>query len=462
VLAPSDVIRVGATLTDSAVTTYHEYPGSLANPWPADKKLRWWTSDPSIASIDTGSLLAAHRAGRVVVWVAVGTVEDSGTVVVGAGSGGTATPYRAVAGGLGHSCALAVDGAAYCWGFDFNGALGQGRFRQFTRVAIPGRVSGGHAFDALAVGGNHSCGLTAAGAAYCWGGNQYGQLGDSTDPAAFTMIGAFGRPAPVSVSGAHVFRLVAAAGNHTCALDGAGRAFCWGWHAFGQLGIGGAATAFEVTPTPVAGDLRFRSLGLGSLHSCGVTTDSVTYCWGFNDRAQLGIDALETPRVCTGNQRCVASPIAIDSAHRFTSVVAGRTHTCALTSAGAAYCWGNGSPVFVLASGPPFVSLVAGTSHTCGLTAAGAAYCWGSNGDGQLGIGPIGGEVPSPVAVSTSIAFVALGAGSAHTCGIDRDGQAYCWGQNGHGEVGNGTVQAPNAVHRAMVPVPVRVLDPLQ
>jgi alpha-tubulin suppressor-like RCC1 family protein len=85
------------------------------------------------------------------------------------------------------------------------------------------------------------------------------------------------------------------------------------------------------------------------------------------------------------------------------------------------------------------VSLAAGGAHTCGLTAAGAAYCWGSNSNGQLGNGTIGGMNIAGAPVSGGITFVSLSAGGAHTCGVTPDGAIYCWGANASGQLGDGT-----------------------
>src|SRR5438034_2502339 len=109
-----------------------------------------------------------------------------------------------------HTCALNTAGLAYCWGSDFSGALGRGELGQFTSAAQPGAVSGGRSFAALTVGSDFACALTAAGSAYCWGDNQFGQLGDGTDGRAFAGIGAFGRASPVAVLGGHVFASVRA------------------------------------------------------------------------------------------------------------------------------------------------------------------------------------------------------------------------------------------------------------
>jgi alpha-tubulin suppressor-like RCC1 family protein len=86
------------------------------------------------------------------------------------------------------------------------------------------------------------------------------------------------------------------------------------------------------------------------------------------------------------------------------------------------------------------VSLAAGGEHTCGLTAAGAAYCWGSNSHGQLGNGSIGGANSVAAAVGGGLTFVVLSAGGSHTCGVTPDGSIYCWGSNASGQVGDGTL----------------------
>ena len=138
----------------------------------------------------------------------------------------------------------------------------------------------------------------------------------------------------------------------------------------------------------------------------------------------------------------------------FTALAAGYAHTCGLAYGGIAYCWGfNGNgelgdgtaetprtaPVAVN-GGHFFTSIVAGYYHTCGLAQGGRTYCWGNNGNGQLGDGTTG-QQSTPVMVSGGLAFESLASGQGHTCGLASDGQAYCWGYNGHGQIGAGTSQ---------------------
>jgi alpha-tubulin suppressor-like RCC1 family protein len=153
----------------------------------------------------------------------------------------------------------------------------------------------------------------------------------------------------------------------------------------------------------------------------------------------------------------------------FVSLAAGAYHICGLTTAGGAYCWGwnyfgqlgtttntgtdspNPTPTAVsLPNGVTFVSIEAGVYHTCGLTSAGAAYCWGNSGNGQLGDGTTTGS-SAPVAVSApeGVTFARLAAGSYHTCGVTSAGAAYCWGFNDYGQLGDGTTTSratPTAV----------------
>jgi alpha-tubulin suppressor-like RCC1 family protein len=129
---------------------------------------------------------------------------------------------------------VTTGGVAYCWGAN-SGVLGNGTFRAST---TPVAVSGGLTFAAVSAGDDHACGVTTAGAAYCWGGNILGELGNGT----FTIS-----PTPVAVSGGLTFAaLSAGAGFSTCGVTTAGAAYCWGDKTYGELGNGG--TVINTTP----------------------------------------------------------------------------------------------------------------------------------------------------------------------------------------------------------------------
>jgi hypothetical protein len=277
-----------------------------------------------------------------------------------------------------HACGLTPSGAAYCWGA---GQLVQAD-SQVTSRLVPGAVGGGIAFESLSAGESQTCGVTAAGVAHCWGTNGFGELGDGTRIDRLT-------PGPV-VGGLLFARVFTSDLAHTCGLAASGQAFCWGRNIYGVLGFPPTTTdSSRTAPTAIPG-FTFVTMALGMYHTCGLTTGGYAYCWGFNDQGQLG----------NGSTTNSSSPVPVATSLTFVSLAAGGEHTCGLTSTGAAYCWGDNFrgdlgdgtgtprslPVAVL-GGIPFVRLTAGNSHTCGVTSGGAAYCWGDNQAGALGLG---------------------------------------------------------------------------
>jgi alpha-tubulin suppressor-like RCC1 family protein len=195
---------------------------------------------------------------------------------------------------------------------------------------------------------------------------------------------------------------------------------------------------------PAAATLAPVQVVTGALHTCALAPSGQTYCWGYNAEGETG-DNTTTER---------HTPVAVQQgATTFTSIAAGRVHTCGLTSAGAAYCWGTNAygelgdntttdrwtPVAVQQGGVTFTSITAGDYHTCGLTSAGAAWCWGGNWDGQLGNGNISSQA-SPAAVSGGLTFTSMAAGAVHTCGLAGGGATYCWGYNLYGQLGDNTI----------------------
>ena len=339
-----------------------------------------------------------------------------------------------IAGGTGHSCALTVDGVAFCWGDNTDGGLGD---NSLASRLIPTAVAGGHTFSQISAGLLYSCALTGAGAGWCWGLNTLGALGNGT--TALDSV-------PQAVSGGMVFQAITTgngSGRQTCAINSAGTAYCWGADGQGQLG-NGAPLAAELTPSAVSVSGTWTQIAAGAFYSCGVRTSGAAFCWGADAFGQLGNDL---PKAATN----VPSPVV--GGLLFTQVAPGQVHTCGL-SGGAAYCWGsnlNGrlgqdtvttteslTPLAV-SGGLTFSSLVSGESFSCGLTAGGVAYCWGYNSTGQLGNGSTD-NATTPTPVAGGISFASISAGTGHVCGVTSGGQAYCWGDNSLGQLGDGTV----------------------
>jgi alpha-tubulin suppressor-like RCC1 family protein len=340
-----------------------------------------------------------------------------------------------VASGYYHTCALALGGAAYCWGYGAYGQLGNGAY---GNSALPVAVAGAHVFTALAAGANHSCGLDASGAVWCWGYGGAGSLGNGTTT--------YTQATPVLVSGGHVFEELVTGAYQVCGRTAAGDAWCWGYNGYGQVGVGTFVGVYT-TPQLVSGGNAFQSLGAGEYFTCGVTTAGAGLCWGYNGNGQLGNGTAGA---------AVPAPTAVAGGVTFASIDVGGYHACALEPSGAAWCWGynyvgsvgNGTwstaypygvttPAQVV-GGLQFTSLTAGEYHSCGLDGSGTAYCWGYNIYGQLGSGSTA-NAAQPVQVSGSDRFAMLDAGLYHTCGITTLGGAKCWGWNAYGQLGTGS-----------------------
>jgi alpha-tubulin suppressor-like RCC1 family protein len=293
-------------------------------------------------------------------------------------------------------------------------------------------------FMAVAAGYFHSCGIDVAGTAYCWGQNNTGQLGNSVNQES--RLG-------VTVDGNLNFGKISAGRDHTCALTPDGIAYCWGSNSFGQLGT---TTGQSNRPQAVRGNLVFAEVSTGYDHTCALTATGVAYCWGNGGNGELGNS--------TANSS--PEPTAVSGGLTFASIGAGRLATCGATTDGHGYCWGvnasgqlgNGTTAEsnqpkAVSAGVTFATVIAGGFHSCGLTTAGAAFCWGDNGSGQLGNGTnVNSTVP--VAVSGNHVFVSLTVGNRHNCAIDASGDAYCWGDNSALALGTGVPESSSSIPR--------------
>ncbi len=246
-------------------------------------------------------------------------------------------------------------------------------------------------------------------------------------------------------------------GAHACAVTDAGEAYCWGTDQDHRLGTGLPEETPMWIPAPVAGGLTFKEVSAGGKHVCGVTTSGEAYCWGANGQGQLG----------DGSSAEQPLPTPVAGGLTFTTVSAGGRHTCGVTTDGDAYCWGENTDgrlgdgtttgretPSLVAGGITFESVAAGLSdHTCGRTTDGETYCWGANGSGQLGDGSTTDRLV-PTRVAGSATFASVTAGWDFSCGVTAAGEGFCWGDNESGQLGDGSTTdrlAPTAVAGGLV-----------
>lgn len=293
---------------------------------------------------------------------------------------------------------------------------------------------------ALAAGGGHTCALLRSGEVYCWGSNDFGQIGAGAAPASV--------PEPARVASGERFAAVSAGGETTCALNGAGKLFCWGRNPAQAFGV---SEPFVSSPVAVAPAMTWRSVSVGYSHLCGMSVEGVAYCWGRNMQGQLGIGRADTDAHPAPEP--VAGPV------RLASVVAATIHSCGLDAAGKAYCWGTNwqsilttdpapvQPLPARAGGElAYVELMTGTTFACGRTADARVSCWGDNTSGSFGTGDFaGGSDPRPAFGGAPLRVLALNSENTfavHACVTGSDDGAICWGSTVSGRLG-GTPPAP-------------------
>ena len=373
--------------------------------------------------------------------------------VVGLDSG-----VHALAAGGWHTCALVGSGGVRCWGDNQHGQLGEGSTDRTTPVDVVGLSRDVYAISS---GGRHTCVLNIAGGVQCWGGNWAGQLGDGTQRE---------RRIPVNVVGlSSGVQAIAVSGGadhqwHTCALTSAGGVKCWGDNDHGQLGDG-TQTDRRVPVDVVGLSSGVQAIAAGGRHTCALTNAGGVKCWGSNNRSQLG-DGTRRDRRVPVDVKGLSSGVQ--------AIVAGGRHTCALTSAGGVKCWGDNGlgqvgdgsrlipfltnrpwPVDVKGLSSGVQAIAAGRRHTCALTTRGGVKCWGNNGAGALGA-PTRRSYQSTWVdvVGLNSGVLAIATRSRHTCALTNAGGIKCWGDNDHGQLGNGTTTVGGTAN----PVPVDVV----
>jgi alpha-tubulin suppressor-like RCC1 family protein len=370
-----------------------------------------------------------------------GALEDGSVNDAASSTSITSTPIAAA---VTHACAIR-NGAAYCWGENQFGQIGNGsQVDSHVPTPVEGLTSGVQGLAA----GFHSTSAIVEGAAYWWG-----YAGVSV-----------GTVIPIKVTGLNFgVQSIAAYANAACAVA-SGAVYCWG---------------YSLSPSQVAGlQASASAVTMGWGARCAIVAGAA-YCWGINGDGEIGNGAIGD---------LVLDPVQVQGVSSgATAVAAGWYHTCAVMS-GDVYCWGandygqlghlppgndntclhtgnppsepcNPVPAKVVGLPGGVSTITAGTYHTCAL-ANGAAYCWGGNTFGQLGNGQtIDSFEPVQVqGLTTGVTAIAANGYKTDPTGIDitcaaANGDIYCWGANNFGQLGDGTT------NDSSVPVKVQFPD---
>ena len=363
-----------------------------------------------------------------------------------------------------HTCGLKTNGNAYCWGDNSSGQLGIAKSdtvcgmtkSQTACTLTPAHVAPGVQFMAISAGARHSCGITTAREAFCWGANDKGQVSDAVLSGAGL----------IRVAGSLGWSDISAGYSHTCAVRTDGALFCWGSNERGQLGNGRTANSNAIVRVPLPEPAA--SVSAGQQRTCARSTSATVYCWGAVWTAEQG--GLELTRA-------QLTPQLVPAAPKMASLSVGTFTTCGADTSGTAYCWeanprgemgtgtqtGSTTPQRV-ATDLRFVQVSAGVVQSCGVSTGGTGYCWGDDTFGELGVSPssllesCGDQRLScstiPVAIFGRQQFTEISAGfGSHVCGVTVNGNLYCWGLGLSGQRGDGTENYATSI-------PIMVVEP--
>ncbi len=391
--------------------------------------------------------------------------------------------FVSISAGNDHVCALDANNSAWCWGLP----SWIGTLTTSMDKTIPSQVLTGLEWKELHSGEQFTCGLAMDDQVYCWGGNRRGKLANGEESSTDSPVNPI---APIVMAGP--FTGLAVGTNHGCVLDQVGDAHCWGHNNQGRVGIGVAGET--ATPQLVNTDQTFVKTVSGEYSSCALTDTGDVYCWGRGNYNALGNGSLDhqlTPaqvtavsgatdlvmsssNVCAvvpndvlcwgsgnygvlgqGNRNDQVSPVSLGGPETLVQLTLGNQTACGVSANNTGYCWGYG-PVLAdmtdntyyttptplsMNHGPYKFLATSSTDHFCGIDPSDDAYCWGDNGDGELGdgMGGPGTYIDMPVAVTGGLKWKTIDLGNEVTCGITTGDAGYCWGEGNQHGLGTGS-----------------------
>jgi alpha-tubulin suppressor-like RCC1 family protein len=347
------------------------------------------------------------------------------------------------------------------WGSNDAGQLGHGTTGGFSTTPVKVHLPAGTTVTSLRGGCEHSLALTSTGAVLAWGAGRDGQLGDGSKANKNT-------PVKVKLPAGTTATAVRAGCEHSLALTATGHVLAWGFNALGELGTGGTTASLVPVRPKLPKGTKVKAISAGCDHSLALTTTGQVYAWGFNQNGQVG----------NGSNTDQHTPVRVHLPQGVTAtlIAAGCNHSFALSSSGQLYGWGRNDegqlgdstrmdrnvpvPITIIlrrlvhlreAAAPKLIAVFAGCNHTLALWANGTLLSWGDNGAGQLGDGSIGGfsDVPISVQYPSGDIIKGISAGCMHSMALTSTGQVLTWGDNSFGQLGNGTTDTSG------VPAPV-------
>lgn len=372
----------------------------------------------------------------------------------------TRGPYRYVAVGNNHTCALTISDDLRCWGDNDHGQLGtpasfclpmSGRMCSLVPIPVvcpPNEVC---KFRAVAAGGDHTCAIDTAGKAWCWGEDGNFATGEPSDPSADGRSPAHRQiPATTGAGGKVDFVSIDTNTTHTCALSAAQDVFCWGANNSDQLGFPRAGGTASTRAVMVLSGNKYRSISTGMSHTCAIQVNSALDCWGSNFDFQL---ASSLPGAGLNGYTMFAtlnSKVPLLGNKGVSRVVAGGTNTCAENYNSDTVCWGssehftppNSATAGFVALHYSYSTSMASDHDTCGARSCTRTCVTGLGGDlfcgkWDLGIPPQLPMVADPPS-DHYISWDQVDVGPNHVCAVSSQRDVWCFGINKFGQFGTG------------------------
>ena len=352
---------------------------------------------------------------------------------------GTSNNWEVISSSQYHNCAT-NGGKAFCWGSGYSESLGNGSISNIR--SIPQLINNSNKWSAVSAGYNHSCGINS-GALYCWGDDVFGQVGNGS--ASTVDI-----DSPQQVGVSYEWSQISMGYYYSCGIK-SGELYCWGGDNYGQVGNGSGSTSNIESPQKIGVFINWSHISTGRYHTCGINSGEL-YCWGRDDFGQVGNGSgstsnIESPQKIGSSNTW--SEVSIGLFH--TCGINDGELYCWGRDAYGEVGNGSGSTSNIeipqkIGSSNNWSHISVGSYHSCGIN-DGELYCWGSDSNGQLGNGSLSTtDIESPQKIGSSNNWKYISAGTSHTCGL-QESKLFCFGSNSYGQSGfNGKTDVPTLV----------------